>query len=90
MFTVGSRYFKRLISARQDQSPSVPAEGGTTPIPVRIKVPVAPDEVGGNWDGGEPVKKEYCFPRGTSGIAFIISTSNNGTAPFVPLGSHLL
>ena len=53
----------------QDQSPSVPAEGGNT-------------------GAGGTRKKESCFPRGTSGIAFVIGTNNVRTVPFVPLVSR--
>ena len=45
--------------------------------PVRIK------------EVGNPEKKESCFPRETSDIAFVISTSNNNKIVlFVPLDSR--
>ena len=30
-----------------------------------------------DWEVGNPEKKEFCFPRATSDIAFVIGTSNN-------------
>ena len=42
-----------------------------------------------DWEVGNPEKKESCFPRETSDIAFVIGTSNNNkVVPFVPLDSR--
>ncbi len=74
------RHSRRSQSSRRPQNPVILAEASRPADPRTPSFspkPVIPAFGGDDWVRGES--------RGTSGIAFIISTSNNGTTPFVPL-----